>query len=84
MNDTDKSIKQLRDELEKRETYWRDWNGRAANRNAKLEHEIETLQKQKAELLAAAEWLDDPNTPWSRSVAHVSKVAKRIRGMTDD
>ncbi len=41
---SNKAIQNLRGELEKREKYWRDWNGRAANRNAKLEARINELE----------------------------------------
>jgi len=55
----DKAIKQLRDELEKREKYWQDrlcavivnagwWNGRAANNAAKQESRIAELEAQLA------------------------------------
>jgi len=46
----DKAIKQLRDELEKREKYYQDWNGRAANNAARLEAENTELKAQLADM----------------------------------
>ena len=43
---SDKAITQIKAELEKREKYWQEWNGRAANRIAKLEYENHELQAQ--------------------------------------
>mgnify|MGYP000154751892 CR=1 FL=1 len=43
---SEKAVKQLRAELKKREEYWCDWNGRAANNAAKLEAQIAELREE--------------------------------------
>lgn len=43
---SNKAITQLKAELAKREKYWQEWNGRAANQIARIEYENEQLQEQ--------------------------------------
>lgn len=88
------TIEQLRAELETRETYWRDWNGRAANHAAKLEFENERLRKRVAELerLTASAAPSAPSAPkipavdgldataWTEYLAH--RKGSRLKALT--
>ena len=52
------AIHEMKTLLKEREKYWRDWNGRAANRAAKLEAENDRL------LVLATKWCDKSHHDW--------------------
>jgi len=71
---------QLRQELTKRENYWRDWNGRAANNAAKLEARIIEVEAEAKRLWAL---LDDISSAGDQFKPEINGYFKAVNHNCD-